>query len=416
MERDVAEDESEDTDTEDWRPIWLARERATARLIQRCFKLLMDGPRTAPEKLHALCKLTWITKGHGEVADNTRSVVVPALESLLHEEISSIDKSSLVRELSRANVPSEIVEAVGYDIGFVNFYAAFRNSSQEWITTNRGPVWTALSIAASARNDADARRAYGIVDSLPPLPRPKGGDLPAFNLLTPLLACLDPRERSPVVNSREAVKHRLRWLGLANGTLVEQFDGLVGLINQAGLDGALALDTASDDVLKDAFKAREGAPRAPTRPATPSKPLAPRQDEDIEFLRAEAIEGHRLLHNKMTNALLRVCKSADLVVEEGLEKSNLFDARVRRYIATERDLLIEVKTSHAPAFCRLAVGQLLDYRRQLDTRASTDVAVLFPGAPDQHAIDFLGFVGVKVLWFSPDMSSVEGDVILKEVQ
>ena len=236
-------------------------------------------------------------------------------------------------------------------------------------------------------------------------------------MLTPVLACLDPRERSPIINSRKAVKHRLRRLRLASGSLVEQFDGLVGLINQAGLDSAFALDTAEDDVLDTAFKARRSMPgRVVIRRAAPSKPLGPRHDEDIEWLRTESIEHHRLLHNKMTNVLRKLCHNAGLVVEEGRERSNLFDALIREYMGTERHLLIEVKTSHAPAFCHLAVGQLLDYRRQFDGRASTDLAVLFPRAPDQHAKDFLGFVGVKVLWFSSDKAKVEGDIVLKGVK
>jgi hypothetical protein len=151
------------------------------------------------------------------------------------------------------------------------------------------------------------------------------------------------------------------------------------------------------------------------RRAAPTKSLGPRHDEDIEFLRSEEVERHRLLHNKMINALRVICEKLGLSVEEGREKTNLFDALIRKYQGTDRHLLIEVKTSHAPAFCRLAAGQLLDYRRQLGGRVSTDVAVAFPGPPDQHARDFLGYVGIKVVWFSPDMSKIEGDVSLKGV-
>ena len=43
-------------------------------------------------------------------------------------------------------------------------------------------------------------------------------------------------------------------LGLANASLVEQYDGLRGLIGQAGLDDAFALDTADDDVIERAMR------------------------------------------------------------------------------------------------------------------------------------------------------------------
>ena len=138
---DMSKDENDDEYAEDWRPVWRERGRATARLIQRCFKLLMDGPKTPPEKLHALCRLTWITKGNREVADNTRSVVIPALEVLLNNEFNATDKSSLRKGLLKANVPAEIVEAAPHDIGFVNFYSAFRNTSQKWIAANHDAVW-----------------------------------------------------------------------------------------------------------------------------------------------------------------------------------------------------------------------------------------------------------------------------------
>jgi hypothetical protein len=50
----------------------------------------------------------------------------------------------------------------------------------------------------------------------------------------------------------------------------------------------------------------------------------------------------------------------------------------------------------------MAVGQLLDYRRQLPGSAITDLAVLFNHVPSQHVLEFLGHVGVKALWLVGD--------------
>jgi hypothetical protein len=61
--------------------VWAERERRTARLIRVCFNNFLDR-RASAQKLHALCKLTWITKSRGQVADNTRSVIAPALAVL----------------------------------------------------------------------------------------------------------------------------------------------------------------------------------------------------------------------------------------------------------------------------------------------------------------------------------------------
>jgi hypothetical protein len=52
------------------------------------------------------------------------------------------------------------------------------------------------------------------------------------------------------------------------------------------------------------------------------------------------------------------------------------------------------------ASARLAVGQLLDYRRFLRRRLATDLAVLFLVKPSKHIGDFLLDVGVRPLWFA----------------
>jgi hypothetical protein len=58
----------------------------------------------------------------------------------------------------------------------------------------------------------------------------------------------------------------------------------------------------------------------------------------------------------------------------------------------------------------MAVGQLLDYRRHLGDRAALDLAVLFPKKPSKDALNFLGYVGVKALWFDDGMTTIGGDV------
>jgi hypothetical protein len=270
-----------------------------------------------------------------------------------------------------------------------------------------------LRSVAEAENDDQVRAAYADVELLPPLPRPRAGDLPAFNLLTPVLACLDPRGRAPIINSRQAVKRRLALLGLSSASLVQQYEGLKGLIGQAGIEDAFALDTADDDEIERAMKHSPAPTRRPTNdPRTPLKPLAERRDEDVEYLRSADTVAMRHLHNRMTNALRALCTARSLVVEQGVDPACLFDALVREYDGRERHLLIEAKSDGGPASCRLAVGQLFDYRRQLPDRAAIDLAVLLPEKPAKTVLSFLGFVGVKALWFDKKLSAIDGDVRL----
>jgi hypothetical protein len=198
-------------------------------------------------------------------------------------------------------------------------------------------------------------------------------------------------------------------LGLSSATLVEQFDGLVGLIGQAGISDAFALDTASDRVIAKAMKRN---PRSPVRkPASRKRRLlALRHDEDLEYLRSADTVTMKRLHNSMTNALRAVSKAAGLVVEEGSRSTSLFDALLRDYDGAKRHLLIELKTDASPAMCRLAVGQLLDYRRRLRERAAMDLAVLLPHRPSKDALAFFGYVGVRALWFNASMSRIDGDI------
>jgi hypothetical protein len=138
-------------------------------------------------------------------------------------------------------------------------------------------------------------------------------------------------------------------------------------------------------------------------------PLAPRGDADLLVLKAGATEIRQQLHNRMTNALGKLCVRRGLSVRQGNSATSLYDALVRQFDGSRHDLLIEVKTSTESAVCRMAVGQLFDYRRSLPNRDSTDLAVLFPEPPGRHARAFLADVGVKALWFTPTQLGILGD-------
>ncbi len=395
---------------------WVDRERHTGQLVRACYTRYLDGEPSA-DKIHALCRLTWITKGgddDAELPDNTPSVFAPALSTLTGGTVTASDPGALAKELRGAGETEEVARPASRPVGYTNFYAGFRNIARDWIEANRAKVLGVLRSVAEAENDDQVRAAYAEIERLPPLPRPRAGDMPAFNLLTPVLACLDPRGRAPIINSRMAVRRRLAMLGLSSASLVQQYEGLKGLIGQAGIGDAFALDTADDDEIERAMKRSPARKRKPTiGPKNPPKPLAERRDEDVEYLRSTDTVAMRHLHNSMTNALRTLCAAKLLVVEQGSDSACLFDALVREYDGRERHLLVEVKSDGSPASCRLAVGQLLDYRRQLPDRAAIDLAVLLPEKPPKNVLAFLGFVGVKVGWFNKKMSAVEGDVRLR---
>ncbi len=385
---------------------WVDRERRTALLVRACYdRCVRKHRRLSHEVIYALCRLTWITKGGGEVADSTRAVVAPALSTLLRLNLTATTVKELASELRGAGVPTEIAEHASRPVGIVNYYGGFRGAVHAWIRDNL-PAVRAIVVAITTGDDKAARGAYAAIDALPKLPRVGGGDGKPSNLLTPLLACLAPRGRAPIINGRKEAL--LRRLGLGSATLAGQYDGLVNLIGQAGIKDAFDLDVADEARLEAALKAAPRRPRRTRRPPI-TTPLRERRDEDVEYLRSVDVVTMQRLHNTMTTALLAICTRAGLPVEQGSDPACLFDALVRGY-REGRGLLIEVKTSDAMSMCRMAVGQLLDYRRHLYQRAAVDLAVLFPNKPSREARAFLADVGVKVVWFDKPRSRLEGAV------
>ena len=58
---------------------------------------------------------------------------------------------------------------------------------------------------------------------------------------------------------------------------------------------------------------------------------------------------------------------------------------------------------------RVAVGQLLDYRRGVERPDAADLAVLLPQKPDDDALGFLRSVGVEAFWFEElSLERIEG--------
>jgi hypothetical protein len=103
----------------------------------------------------------------------------------------------------------------------------------------------------------------------------------------------------------------------------------------------------------------------------------------------------------MTNALKRLLEGR-FRAKRGLRGPGQFDVLVERYDGGPRNLLIEVKALVDLNAARLAVGQLLDYRRHLAARESTDLAVMLPSEPSRAIREFLTDkdVQIKMLWFA----------------
>jgi hypothetical protein len=154
-----------------------------------------------------------------------------------------------------------------------------------------------------------------------------------------------------------------------------------------------------DPALKKRGKQAEH--RAKTRDIVENHRAAALRDYDDEERKAVTKSKtitYRNLHNKMTNALKRMLTECKLT--QGRNRNCRYDVLVEDYDRAGRDLLIEAKPESDKGSLRIAVGQLLDYRRFLPRRAHTDLAVLTISHPAKSYSDLLLDLQISPLWFT----------------
>lgn len=366
-------------------------EQRTANLIKECYKLQCGGNKLTPEKIHALCQLTWWT------GDKIKPLKI----------LFNISDENHLRLEDLKEIPKDIKELIKNEIGFVKFYNAWRKSSLEWICENFILLSSLVHKAAEIETDEDAMSIIREMEKLPKIPKPnkKEQKIPPINLLSPLFACLDPRNRFPIINGNENVTKLHNKLGIKLESLENKFNVLIGLIGQYGIKDTLMLDVVSGELAEKVIK--QNKPKI--KYYEKEKALSVKDDSDIEILAKSLSKEAKRIHNSMTNALRKkIEEKYKFKIFEG-PQNNKYDALIKNYDNNGRDLLIEVKSSPTRAHLRLAVGQLFDYRRMLNRRAVTDMAILLPEKPDQDSLNFLMDIGIIVMWFSDSgFKNIEG--------
>ncbi len=230
---------------------WYQTELNTSHLIRTVFGYV-EGDDLSGEAIWRLLTLTWITVHDGEAThSHWKKYKVPALAFLFGVEVPDV-RENLSATLKQMILPENVRQAADCDTGMINYRGTWRNSSQLWCQKNVVILRTLLNRAYGLSSDDQRRFELAAeVAKLRKVPSPNGkATVGADNTLTPLLACLDPRCRFPIVNAREGVKKLLRSLELARGSLSVQVKGLVGVIGQWGIPDAFALDVLSDEVAK----------------------------------------------------------------------------------------------------------------------------------------------------------------------
>lgn len=388
---------------------WAEQERDTHRLVSACADHVMQQSKISAEQLHALCRLTWITKNQAKSVTSTK---LPALEILfgIDAEAEGWTPDEALRSVSKTlQVKSTWVNA---DTGFANFYNAFRNSSLDWVVQHRATIERLVRAARVLKTDAEARALVAVIARLPPINKPDPADptIHAEQLLTPLLFALDPRLRFPVINGRKPIQALLRKRGVSKAPLVVQFDTMVELIGTNGWKDAADVDAALSEDADVAVFVAPGqvatlvkVSQPLTKKPTDGKDLTVKDEDDQTSISVGRTDTRRRLHNKMTNRFLDLFGET-YTCKEGCSQDALYDVMVVAYGEDEHgdddDLLIEVKSSTEEAHVRMAIGQLLAYASRLRPKGEYTSAVLLPEEPNDRVKALLKWLDFGCLWYA----------------
>lgn len=97
-------------------------------------------------------------------------------------------------------------------------------------------------------------------------------------------------------------------------------------------------------------------------------------------------------------------------MNRGTHPNCSYDARIANYDGAGRDLLIEVKPDPDKGSLRIAIGQLLDYRRFLPHAAGTDLAIMTITKPSKPYLTLLHDLQITAVWFiTEDCTSLTGE-------
>ncbi len=374
---------------------WYNTEKNTAALIQSVVKS-RSPDKLSGDDVWSLITLTWITVGKKQVSpSHWKRIKIPALENLFNEKATL--NSDLSATIDSTNLPPAVAQFAKRDTGMANFRGTWRNSSRKWCQQNRDDLRSIISAASQLPANDQARfDLAGRIDRLPPVKSPNHRrEVAAGILLTPLIACLDPKSRFPILNGRESVNSLLRKLRLDHGSLADQAEGLIGIIAQKD---AFALDVMSEDVIK-----RVPLLKRLSKNTTPQKlhesPLRNYDEEERRAVLASKTATYRKRHNRMTTALNRIFGSFNPTTETS--PAGRCDAIIKDYDGS-RDLLIEAKPDADKGSIRIAIGQLFDYARHRSRQPATDLVVLTIPSPAPDYVDLLNDLGITAVWFGDE--------------
>lgn len=377
---------------------WIQYERKTAVFIRTFWAAASARQRVTPGFLWFLTASAWTNiRSDGSGEESTREWRNRILADYLgvdYQTISSLAKA--VRQAFPSFTPLRARKLLATHTGITRHYPAIRPSTHRYVLRHARELCDLFTTVSSSKHPPEdkIRRVAVELAGMPLILTPRGGRMSPFNPLSPVLACLDPHRRFPIMNQRT---HRLlRAIGKEHDG-----DGAIALCNLIGSHGirdSFELDVYSQAAKENfpAARRRRIVDRPGVKDISRVLPIKSEMDS-LARLAARRVR-IRKEHNKLTNRFRRAV-FADVTPQE-----RNFDLLIDGW-KRDRKLLIEAKTDWRGPTGRMqirqAIGQLFDYRLQYfaEDVASVDLAVLVPTEPSTEIKELLASLRIAVLWF-----------------
>lgn len=383
---------------------WVASERRTAKLIRSLWNAAGQKYRNDPAFLCLLVQCGWTNAGHKSGGESIRLWRNRKIADYLKVPYASDEQ--LARSLQarfRSMSFSKCLSMLGDRTGIALYRNTYRSATLKFIKEYPGKVSLALRQVSIGSPDVydKVRRVADLIESLGKISA-SGRHISPFNGLTPVLSCLDPQRRFPIMNQR--TKRLLRFIGKKADS-----EGVVALSKLIG-----PIYDIKDARELDVYASTEKFPKL-SRHVGNVGSAGDFKDVGLksEINSLAQIAAKKTVIRKLHNELINDLSDYLLWRHKTAPKEDRFDALLLDW-KKGRDLLIEAKTaSEGPsgqAQIRQAIGQLYDYRFTFMPNNKVDLAILLRKEPSDHVKTLLASLGIELLWF--DGSNVVGTISL----
>jgi hypothetical protein len=200
----------------------VARHRATANLIRSLWKAASPSQRKDNDFLVLLVKLGWNNRSKGKGFESTQEWRNEQLAEYLGVQGAAGDYVAQRLGVEFPSFKKRAQHLIQQRTGMTHYYPASRPATLEFVRRHRQVIGAAFDEVSQGGTENRIGSVTEQILGLGRIKTPWGSTVSPLKGFTPAMACLDPRERFPVMNN--PTRPLLRALGQT-----EDSDGAVAL-------------------------------------------------------------------------------------------------------------------------------------------------------------------------------------------